>query len=148
MLAASSVTINQQDAHCRSGKRSGILWFELVCIGAKWAVPSDLLRAIHRLVSAATLAEREGRDIYNDRRERESKARLEHGADPALPFFRTLGFACIDSWIAQRRMERHYMDGLRLSRLNASLPKWRAFGFQSVEAYERATAQRNACDPE
>lgn len=116
------------------GRRPGIVWFLLKCIGKKGGIyTDDVLLLIHTFVMKDPI-ERASLEIFWDKLDREKHRRLEMGAQPPIQRWRLLGFSSFTGYTAYKEMERRYFESKALR----ELPLWVSFGFESLHAYTRA----------
>ena len=118
-------------AHCRAGSRPGKVWFALVLIGNKHELADEILCLIHKKVGRSSPEEREGVRNALAKIEREKQARLEAGAEEAVPRWRLLNFQSLRAYLIQLRTERR-------AEAERNMPDWFKFGFATAEEYERA----------
>ena len=116
------------------GRRPGEVWFLLLCICMHRGLPFELARLIHKQVMCHGI-ERRACEIVLDRRDREKLARSKHGAESPTTFWRLLGFGSLEEFLAHKRWEMSQAEARKVSKLNASLPLWNAFGFETPFAY-------------
>ena len=118
-------------AHCRAGSRPGQVWLALVLIGNKYGLADEILCLIHKKVGRSSPEEREGVRNALAKIERERQARLEAGAEKAVPKWRLLNFQSLRAYLIQLRTERR-------AEAERNTPDWLKFGFATAEEYKRA----------
>lgn len=122
------------------GRRPGDVWFLLLCICMERGLPFDIAQLIHTHIIRHA-SERRAIEIVLERRERETIARSEHGAELPTPLWRLLGFGCLLEFLVHKRLELSQAKACKMARLNASLPVWKAFGFETQLEYHRHMQQ-------
>ena len=118
-------------AHCRTADRPGVVWLHLSSLGANFNLPDELLLKIHEQVFASLADEREGMQIFMERRMRQERERAARGAERAVKLWKLLGFSSLNEFMCNKRAQ--------MAREEAeSLPTWAKFGFESDGQYKRA----------
>lgn len=115
------------------GRRPGDVWFLLLCLCMDKDLPFELARLIHSHVMKHT-TERRACEIVLERREREAIARSKHGVGPPTPLWQLLGFHSLEEFLGHKRWEISRYNYRKAHLLNASLPIWKAFGFDTPYA--------------
>lgn len=118
-------------AHCRTADRPGIMWLHLSLLGANFNLPDELLLKIHQEVFTSSTDEREGMQIFMERRMRKERERTSRGAERAVKLWDLLGFSSLNEFICSKRAQKVREDA-------ESLPTWAKFGFGSDGQYKRA----------
>jgi len=118
-------------AHCRTADRPGTVWLHLSLLGANFDLPDELLLKIHEHVFTSSADEREGMQIFMERRMRQERERTSRGAERAVKLWNLLGFSSLNEFICNKRAQKAREDA-------ESLPTWAKFGFESDGQYKRA----------
>ena len=121
-------------AHCRRAARPSVVWVQLCLLSFKYNLDDDVMMKIHRFVMNSTSAEKAGLDAFNEKLEREEKARRDAGAERPVRMYQLLGFATLNGYLAHVHLERQ----AEAKRAAKEIPEWVLFGYENRQAFLRA----------
>jgi len=133
-------------AHCRTGARPAELWFNLTLLGCTYGLPAEILLYIHGYVASLLSSEMEGREVAQDRLDRQQVARQSHGAMPPMSKYQLLGFSTFEGYRAHMQAERSQYEAAVQLKCERELPRWAFLGFDSAEDYKCALRVQKKSD--